>query len=128
MGRGAATMYAGSLADADLIIIEGSNMAENHPVAFRWVMAAKEKGAKLIHVDPRFTRTSAVADLYAPIRTGTDIAFLGQNNNQSCQYKRQPVAQGPRTGDAGQSGQQPVPSGQAGQAGQPAQPPKGPPF
>src|SRR5262250_1138071 len=77
MGRGAATMFAGSLADADCIVVEGSNMAENHPVAFRWVMAAKEKGAKIIHVDPRFTRTSAVADIYAPIRTGTDIAFLG---------------------------------------------------
>ena len=70
-------MPTGSLADADCIIIEGSNMAENHPVAFRWVMKAKEKGATLIHVDPRFTRTSAVADIYAPIRTGSDIAFLG---------------------------------------------------
>src|ERR1051325_711955 len=77
MGRGAATMPAGGLADADCIIIEGSNMAENHPVAFRWVMKAKENGATIIHVDPRFTRTSAVADIYAPIRTGSDIAFLG---------------------------------------------------
>jgi formate dehydrogenase major subunit len=55
----------------------GSNMAENHPVAFRWPMRAKVNGAKLIHVDPRFTRTSAMCDLYAPIRAGTDIAFLG---------------------------------------------------
>jgi formate dehydrogenase major subunit len=77
MGRGAATMYAGSLADADCIVIEGSNMAECHPVAFRWVMEAKLKGAKVIHVDPRFTRTSAMADLYAPVRAGSDIAFLG---------------------------------------------------
>src|SRR6266508_3016377 len=77
MGRGAATMFAGSLADADCIVVQGSNMAENHPVAFRWVMAAKEKGATVIHVDPRFTRTSAVADIYAPIRAGSDIAFLG---------------------------------------------------
>src|SRR5438132_10487215 len=77
MGRGAATMYPGSLADADCIIVEGSNMAECHPVAFRWVMQAKLKGAKVIHVDPRFTRTSAVADIYAPIRAGSDIAFLG---------------------------------------------------
>lgn len=52
-------------------------MAEAHPVAFRWVMQAKLNGAKIIHVDPRFTRTSAVADLYAPIRAGSDIAFLG---------------------------------------------------
>ena len=70
-------MPAGGLADADCIIIQGSNMAENHPVAFRWVMKAKETGATLIHVDPRFTRTSAVADIHAPIRTGSDIAFLG---------------------------------------------------
>src|SRR5438105_13403998 len=70
-------MYAGSLADADCIVVQGSNMAENHPVAFRWVMKAKLAGAKVIHVDPRFTRTSAVADLYAPIRAGSDIAFLG---------------------------------------------------
>ena len=63
--------------NADCILIEGSNFAECHPVAFRFVMKAKERGAKIIHVDPRFTRTSAVADLYAPIRSGTDIVFLG---------------------------------------------------
>src|SRR5262249_58557707 len=77
MGRGASTTFAGSLADADCIVIEGSNMAECHPVAFRWVMQAKMKGATIIHVDPRFTRTSAMADIYAPIRAGSDIAFLG---------------------------------------------------
>ena len=52
-------------------------MAECHPVAFRWVMKARERGAILIHVDPRFTRTSAVADIHVPIRPGSDIAFLG---------------------------------------------------
>ena len=52
-------------------------MAECHPVAFRWVMEAKNRGATVIHVDPRFSRTSAAADLYVPIRPGTDIAFLG---------------------------------------------------
>jgi formate dehydrogenase major subunit len=63
---------------SDCIVIQGSNMAECHPVAFRWPMKAKtEHGAKIIHVDPRFTRTSAMADLYAPVRAGTDIAFLG---------------------------------------------------
>src|SRR5438128_7930784 len=77
MGRGAATMFPGSLADADCIVIEGSNMAECHPVAFRWVAQAKLKGAKLVHVDPRFTRTSAMADIHAPIRAGSDLAFLG---------------------------------------------------
>jgi len=65
------------LANADCIVIMGSNMAENHPVAFRFVMEAKRRGATVIHADPRFTRTSALADIYAPIRAGTDIAFLG---------------------------------------------------
>src|SRR5687768_8375121 len=71
-------MYPRSMEDSDCIVIMGSNMAENHPVAFRWPMKAKiDHGAKIIHVDPRFTRTSAVADIYAPLRAGSDIAFLG---------------------------------------------------
>jgi formate dehydrogenase major subunit len=76
-GRGGATTAQWDLANADCIVIQGSNMAECHPVAFRFVMEARERGAKIIHVDPRFTRTSANADIYAPIRPGTDIAFLG---------------------------------------------------
>src|SRR5437762_10993468 len=52
-------------------------MAEAHPVGFRWVMKAKEQGATIIHVDPRFSRTSALADIWVPIRAGTDIVFLG---------------------------------------------------
>src|SRR5689334_6488151 len=55
----------------------GSNMAENHPVGFQWVMEARERGAKVIHVDPRFTRTSAMATKHVGIRAGSDIAFLG---------------------------------------------------
>ncbi len=55
----------------------GSNMAEQHPVGFQWVIEAKERGAKVIHIDPRFTRTSAMADLHVPIRAGSDMAFLG---------------------------------------------------
>jgi formate dehydrogenase major subunit len=55
----------------------GSNMAENHPVGFQWVLEARERGAKVIHVDPRFTRTSAMSTNYVPLRAGTDIAFLG---------------------------------------------------
>jgi formate dehydrogenase major subunit len=77
LGRGAATVYPRNLADSDCIVIQGSNMAECHPVAFRWPMQAKLIGAKIIHVDPRFTRTSAMADIHAPVRAGTDIAFLG---------------------------------------------------
>lgn len=66
------------MVDSDCVVVMGSNMAENHPVAFRWPMKAKvENGAKIIHVDPRFTRTSAMADIYAPLRAGSDIAFLG---------------------------------------------------
>jgi formate dehydrogenase major subunit len=63
--------------NADCIVIMGSNMAENHPVGFQWVMEARERGAKVIHVDPRFTRTSAMATKHVGIRAGTDIAFLG---------------------------------------------------
>jgi formate dehydrogenase major subunit len=55
----------------------GSNMAECHPVGFQWVVEAKERGAKVFHIDPRFTRTSALADVHVPLRAGTDIAFLG---------------------------------------------------
>ena len=55
----------------------GSNMAEAHPVGFQWVMEAKARGAKVFHIDPRFTRTSALADRFVPVRAGTDIAFLG---------------------------------------------------
>jgi formate dehydrogenase major subunit len=59
-------------------MIMGSNMAECHPVAFRWPLKAKtDHGAVLMHVDPRYTRTSAMCDIHAPIRAGTDIAFLG---------------------------------------------------
>ena len=77
LGRGGATTFQQDLQNSDCIVIQGSNMAECHPVGFRWVMKAKERGAKIIHVDPRFTRTSAMADLHVPIRSGTDIAFLG---------------------------------------------------
>jgi len=71
-----ATNFPRDLVNSDCILSEGSNMAECHPVAFQWVMEAKARGATLIHVDPRFTRTSAVADLYLPIRAGADIAFV----------------------------------------------------
>jgi len=63
--------------NSDCILVMGSNAAENHPASFRYITQAKESGAKLISVDPRFTRTSSKADIYAPMRSGTDIAFLG---------------------------------------------------
>jgi len=66
------------IAHADVIMVIGSNAAENHPISFKWVNEAREKrGAKLISVDPRFTRTSATSDKYARLRSGTDIAFMG---------------------------------------------------
>jgi formate dehydrogenase major subunit len=76
-GRGGATNFLEDLANSDCIVIEGSNMAECHPVGFQWVGEAKARGAKIVHIDPRFTRTSAIADLHVPLRIGTDIAFLG---------------------------------------------------
>ena len=71
-----------------------SNFAENHPVGFQWVMKAKERGAKFIHVDPRFTRTSAVADIHVPLRSGTNIAFFG--GLISYAIAEQPLLQGLR--------------------------------
>ena len=65
------------LKNSDVILIMGSNAAENHPIAFKWIMRAKDAGARVIHVDPRCTRTSARCDYHVPIRSGTDIAFLG---------------------------------------------------
>ena len=77
LGRGGATTPQQSLADSDCVVIMGANMAENHPVGFRFVMQAKERGATVIHVDPRFSRTSAMADLHVPLRAGSDLVLLG---------------------------------------------------
>jgi formate dehydrogenase major subunit len=88
VGRGGATTAQWDLANADVILIQGSNFAECHPVGFRFVMEARERGAKVIHVDPRYTRTSANADIYAPIRPGTDIAFLGGLINYAIQNEK----------------------------------------
>ncbi len=63
--------------NADCVLIIGSNAAENHPISFKYVLQAQAKGAKVIHVDPRYSRTSSKADKYVRIRTGTDIAFMG---------------------------------------------------
>jgi formate dehydrogenase major subunit len=76
-GRGGATTAQQDLANADVILIMGSSMAENHPVGFRFVIKARERGATVIHIDPRFTRTSAMADVWVPLRAGSDIVFLG---------------------------------------------------
>jgi len=80
----------------DLILINGANPAEAHPVGFQWFMRAKlDRGAKIVHADPRFTRTSAVADKHLRIRVGTDVAYFGglinyvlQNGLEHTEYAR----------------------------------------
>ncbi len=80
-------MFEQDLANSDCIVIMGSNMAENHPVAFRFVVQARERGARVIHIDPRFSRTSSLADAFVRIRSGTDIAFLGGLINHVLQHE-----------------------------------------
>jgi len=76
-GRGAMTNGWVDIKNADVILAMGGNPAENHPCGFKWAIEAKKvRNAKLVVVDPRFTRTAAVADVYAPVRPGSDIAFL----------------------------------------------------
>lgn len=84
-GRGAMTNHWIDIQHADVIMIIGSNAAENHPISFKYVQMARDKGGKLISVDPRFTKTSSLADLYAPIRPGTDIAFMSAIINYALQ-------------------------------------------
>ena len=77
LGRGGATTYPQDLVNSDCILIIGSNMAEAHPIAFANVVKAKERGTQIIHVDPHYSRTSALANLYVSTRAGSDIVFLG---------------------------------------------------
>ena len=76
-GRGVMTNHWIDIKNSDVILVMGSNPAENHPISFKWVQKARDRGAKLIVVDPRFTRSASLADIYGTIRPGTDIAFLG---------------------------------------------------
>ena len=71
------TNHWNDLANSDCVMIIGCNPAENHPISFKWITKAMDKGAKLIVVDPRFTRSAAKADLYVRLRPGTDIALMG---------------------------------------------------
>ncbi|MBA2681547.1 MAG: molybdopterin-dependent oxidoreductase, partial [Ktedonobacteraceae bacterium] len=77
VGRGGATSFPQDLVNSDCILIMGSNMAEAHPIAFANVVKAKERGAQVIHIDPHYSRTSALANLYISTRAGSDIVFLG---------------------------------------------------
>ncbi len=87
-GRGAMTNHWIDIKHSDVIMVIGSNAAENHPISFKWVTEAMDKGAKLISVDPRFTRTSSLSDLYCPLRPGTDIAFINGIINYALQKGR----------------------------------------
>ena len=87
-GRGAMTNHWVDLKNSDAFLIMGSNAAENHPISFLWITKAmEERGAKLIVADPRFTRSAAKADIYAPFRSGTDIPFIGGLINYAIQNK-----------------------------------------
>ena len=77
-GRGAMTNHWKDIRNTDVVLVMGANPAENHPCGFKWAVEARdERGAKLLTIDPRFTRTSAVADRHLQIRPGSDIAVLG---------------------------------------------------
>jgi len=81
------TNHWADLQNSKVFLIEGSNCAENHVMSMRWIRKAQENGAKVIHVDPRFNRTSAIADIYARIRPGADIAFLNSVINYVLENK-----------------------------------------
>lgn len=83
------------LPNADVVVLMGSNAAENHPISFKWILRAKENGATIISIDPRFTRSSAKADIWMPMRSGADVAVMGgfinyaiQNNRVNWDYVR----------------------------------------
>jgi formate dehydrogenase major subunit len=84
-GRGAMTNHWIDMINTDVAMVMGSNMVENHPIASKWLTRAKERGAVIINVDPRYTRTSSFADIYCKLRSGTDIAFVNGIINYALQ-------------------------------------------
>lgn len=84
-GRGAMTNHWIDMINTDVAMVMGSNMVENHPLASKWLMRAKERGAIIINCDPRYTRTSSFADIYCKFRSGTDIAFVNGMINYALQ-------------------------------------------
>ena len=74
--------------NADVVLIMGGNPAEDHPIAMNWLIRTKERGAYILHVDPRFNRTSSIADVFAKLRSGTDIAFVGGMINYAIEHNR----------------------------------------
>lgn len=87
-GRGAMTNHWIDMKNADVVMICGSNAVENHPIAARWIMRAKENGAVVLSCDPRYTRTTAFSDHYCKMRSGTDIAFVNGIINFALQNDR----------------------------------------
>jgi formate dehydrogenase major subunit len=87
-GRGIMTNHWVDIKNADVILVMGSIPAENHPISFKWIQTARDNGARLIVVDPRFTRSASLADIYGTIRPGTDLAFLGGMINYALQNDR----------------------------------------
>jgi len=87
-GRGAMTNHWIDMINSDVLMIMGSNAAETHPIAARWIQRAKERGAVVLSADPRYTRTSSFADHYCKFRSGTDIAFVGGFINYALQNDR----------------------------------------
>lgn len=80
------TNHWNDLQHTDCAMIIGANPAENHPISIKWLLKAKERGAKIISVDPRYTRTSTISHLYGPLRSGTDIAFMGGLINYALEH------------------------------------------
>src|SRR5690242_21798609 len=74
--------------NADVVLIMGGNPAEDHPISMNWLARAKERGTYILHVDPRFNRTSSIADVFAKMRSGTDIAFVGGMINYALEHNR----------------------------------------
>ena len=74
--------------NADVVLIMGGNPAEDHPIAMNWLTRTKERGAYILHVDPRFNRTSSIADVFAKLRSGTDIAFVGGMIRYAIEHNR----------------------------------------
>ena len=74
--------------NADVVLIMGGNPAEDHPISMNWLARAKEQGTYILHVDPRFNRTSSIADVFAKLRSGTDIAFVGGMINYALERNR----------------------------------------
>ena len=82
------TNHWNDMMNADVILIMGGNPAEDHPIAMNWLRRTKERGAYILHVDPRFNRTSSIADVFAKLRSGTDIAFVGGMINYAIEHNR----------------------------------------